>query len=657
PTDSDKFKQVQSLQLLLSVSLQEQNLAISHDHPDRHHHHLYGIRLSSSELRLWLVDEDLIGTIIVLNDTRTEILKVENTYLPQDGMTEVVVADLLGKNDTDGSFIIPEIIDADEVLAQNGQIIQIIGDYECVTCHRIFPSEDMLKEHLQVCREEDDDADILELGRMDDIESEEEDEDDDGQVDDPDYNADSSLSDSHSSKNNNKKVPIKPVSEGQCHCCAEDLKTAHSGGSFKCTHCDMSFKKSFSLERHLVVIHWESDSCTCNDCGSTFRDKKALDKHRYTTHIKTNKVYKCDKCDTYFSRSYHLNRHKQQSGCHGDTTNSFSCQVCNKVFTQNTYELMLECHKERKNHCQKKFAARETLNRHQRTHTGEKPHVCQYCNKSFIQAAQLRAHIFHHTGENGFYCDICGKAFNRKARLTNHKKFVHEGATPFKCETCDKAFTRKEDLSKHINLHAGIKPHKCDTCGKCFAAKSSLQAHMNTHRREPPQSCAECGRAFIRQDCLMRHIRAKHRDLLEDVLGEAEKKHLQLQMFNIAYIAAEKMKTGETNILSTEELMKAITELLTILIEKETLELFGWLQSPLQDVLEAVIRRCGHEPLTADSDLSLPDRLRGNVKLLFNAVIEDENVKSLLTTQTVDEVIMHVLKISQTNNKEAEEKQ
>ena len=84
--------------------------------------------------------------------------------------------------------------------------------------------------------------------------------------------------------------------------------------------------------------------------------------------------------------------------------------------------------------------------------------------------------------------------------------------------------------------------------------------------------------------------------------------------------------------------------------------MFGWLQSPLQDVLEAVIRRCGHEPHTAESDLPLPERLRGNVKLLFNAVIEDENVKSLLTTQTVDEVIMHVLKITK-NNKESEEKQ
>ncbi|KAL7298269.1 hypothetical protein TKK_0008621 [Trichogramma kaykai] len=644
-----------------------------------------------------------------------EVVKVENSYLPEDAIHGVIVGDIFSKEGEEGSIIIPEIIDADSVIAQNGQIIQVIGEYECVTCRRIFTSEEMLKEHLDVCREEDDDRDIMDLGPMECIDS--------------DYEEDSkhfateesnSPSDSQSSKNNNKKPAIKPVPETQCHCCAEDKETAHSGGPHQCTNCNLSFKKAASLERHNIVIHWESDPCSCQDCGETFRDRKALDKHRYTTHAKTSKVYKCDKCDTYFSRSYHLNRHKQQSGCHGDLANSYTCQVCSKVFTRkdnlrehlrthagmpqrkkksctlcpkqfytnqqlvihmrmHTGERPVECDlcpktflstlamkKHRRVHtgekpfeckfCKKKFAARETLNRHQRTHTGEKPHVCQYCNKSFIQAAQLRAHIFHHTGENGFYCDVCGKAFNRKARLTNHKKFVHEGATPFKCETCDKTFTRKEDLSKHVNLHAGIKPHKCENCGKCFAAKSSLQAHMNTHRREPPQSCAECGRAFIRQDCLMRHIRAKHRDLLEDVLGEAEKKHLQLSMFNIAYIANEKTKAGETKIMSLNELMKAITDLLEMLIEKETLELFGWLQSPLQDILEAVIRRCGCEPLTADNDLPLPERLRGNVKLLFNAVIEDENVKSLMTTQTVDEVIMHVLEISK-NNKEQNEKE
>jgi len=74
------------------------------------------------------------------------------------------------------------------------------------------------------------------------------------------------------------------VPETQCHCCAEDLKTAHSGGEYKCSNCDLSFKKKASLERHVIVIHWKCDSCTCNECGSSFRDKKALNKHRYTTH-------------------------------------------------------------------------------------------------------------------------------------------------------------------------------------------------------------------------------------------------------------------------------------------------------------------------------------------------------------------------------------
>lgn len=55
----------------------------------------------------------------------------------------------------------------------------------------------MLKEHLQVCREEDDDADILELGRMGDMDSDyedEEDEEDEQDIDDPNYNVDSSPS-------------------------------------------------------------------------------------------------------------------------------------------------------------------------------------------------------------------------------------------------------------------------------------------------------------------------------------------------------------------------------------------------------------------------------------------------------------------------------
>lgn len=213
------------------------------------------------------------------------------------------------------------------------------------------------------------------------------------------------------------------------------------------------------LERHLL-LHEEREKIKCKYCPKLFFYAHTLDIHTKRVHEKTlpsrNFKYLCNLCGRGVASQAELERHN----------------------LTHTGEKPYHCEK-----CDKKYRTKAMLRTHDsRIHMDVRNFKCELCAKAFYDRIFLENHMRVHTGERPFACDTCDKKYKTKSMLATHISRTHLNKRKFQCPECPKSFHEKRNISTHLLTHTGEKPFKCDTCEKCYSSKSALSNHVKAHK-------------------------------------------------------------------------------------------------------------------------------------------------------------------------------
>ena len=208
------------------------------------------------------------------------------------------------------------------------------------------------------------------------------------------------------------------------------------------------------------------------------------------------KRFKClyPECVWSFPSNYKLERHiKSHTG-----DKSFTCPDCSKLFA-NAYGLRAH----QKIHDLKKSESTDTL--------GQIKCPKKRCLKTFLKKQDLDDHLSNHDFQHKCSFDGCSKRFSKRCILKQHEA-NHSQDRPFKCfvETCTKSFATKQKLSRHELIHQNKKSFVCPEsgCDSAFNCKEYLIAHNRTHQPSKLVQCSvdDCFKHFSCSSALKVHL-------------------------------------------------------------------------------------------------------------------------------------------------------
>uniref|UniRef100_A0A8C6Y3L9 Zinc finger protein 335 n=1 Tax=Naja naja TaxID=35670 RepID=A0A8C6Y3L9_NAJNA len=239
---------------------------------------------------------------------------------------------------------------------------------------------------------------------------------------------------------------------------------------YLCRICGSRFLTHEDLRFH-VNSHEAGDPqlFRCLQCSYRSRRWSSLKEHMFN-HV-GRKPYQCEECDytsvykkDVIRHSAVHNRDKKKRVDPAPKRSSFPCPVCGRVYPM-----------------------QKRLTQHMKTHSSEKPHMCDKCGKSFKKRYTFKMHLLTHiqaVANHRFKCEFCDHVCEDKKLLLNHQ-LLHINDRPFRCSLCPYATVREDFLLSHTAVkHTGGKPFACDLCHFSTKHKKNLRLHVQCRHPE-----------------------------------------------------------------------------------------------------------------------------------------------------------------------------
>ncbi|XP_054835402.1 zinc finger protein 335 isoform X3 [Eublepharis macularius] len=239
---------------------------------------------------------------------------------------------------------------------------------------------------------------------------------------------------------------------------------------FLCRICGSRFLTHDDLRFH-VNSHEAGDPqlFRCLQCSYRSRRWSSLKEHMFN-HV-GSKPYKCEECDytsvykkDVIRHSAVHNRDKKKRADPPPKQSTFPCPVCSRVYPM-----------------------QKRLTQHMKTHSADKPHMCDKCGKSFKKRYTFKMHLLTHiqaVATRRFKCEFCDHICEDKKLLLNHQ-LLHINDKPFRCSLCSYATVREDFLLSHMAVkHTGGKPFACEFCHFTTKHKKNLRLHVQCRHVE-----------------------------------------------------------------------------------------------------------------------------------------------------------------------------